>query len=98
MHDNTGVDESIDKAKEQKTSYEGMVNLVSKMDFQDLNDMELLNGVKGYESQNKNAINKTNIIKTELEQIQTVLSGSLNKINDVSEDSTTNPNPTNSMA
>merc|ERR1719264_772623 len=69
-----------------------MVQLVSQMNFLDDTDFNLLNSVKGYEALNKNAINKTKILKEELENIESVLSSSLNKINEVSEANNNNLN------
>merc|ERR1711934_720716 len=85
MTDQVEKDESISKANKLKKSYNDMVQLVSQMNFLDDTDFNLLNSVKGYEALNKNAINKTKILKEELENIESVLSSSLNKINEVSE-------------
>jgi len=67
-----------------------MVKICEDMNFLDHTDMELYHSVKGYEALNKDAIEKTKVLKHEIENIESVLTESLSKINEISENSDKN--------
>ena len=85
MSDNVEQGESETKTIKLKETYTAMVKICEDMNFLDNSDIELLNSVKGYEALNKKAILKTQVLKQEIENIEGVLTNSLNKINEISE-------------